>query len=142
MVIFCLYFGKCPQATLLDNMLWFNIHIKAIEPCVCTIIFKCETRTLRTKETIINLKMLYVMEIQCMVQNNQSLLNAKGEHKIGIRHFRFANSPYEIRLFIYGFKTSNRLKNLLLITLFRRNNRLRVNVSKENSCQKRNFYLS
>ena len=52
-----------------------------------------------------------------MVQNAPSLLNAKGVHKIEVRYFRLTNTPCEIEFFVYGFKTSNRLKSLLLITL-------------------------
>jgi len=60
---------------------------------------------------------LIVLQSNCMVQNDPSLLNGKGVHRIVIRHFRFANSPYGIGFFDCVFKTSNRLKSLLLITL-------------------------
>ena len=40
----------------------------------------------------------------CMVQNDSSLLNAKGVHKIEIRHLDLTNPPYEIGLFVYGLQ--------------------------------------
>ena len=61
---------------------------------------------------------VHVLISLCVFQNDPSLLNAKGYIKLRYDILDLSNATYKIEIFVYGFKTSNRLKSLLLITLY------------------------